>query len=404
MFALVFLLLAPSALPIRSGVSADHPHQPACELTFADTGRLQITGGPSLEAPAIGEAPFCRAASPLAFVVWPAGPGHVLLTREWRWEIGTGCPPVPDGVLDRVDCRTGERTAFVPTVAGRDYANAALAADGRTLYYSGPQGVERLDLKTRQSTPFTRRPERECFSSLPDSPLDPVQERDIVEGLSPDGRRLLVLRGHMCGAHDCGAFWTADPLDLQVSDPKQAQPGHPMQAVVTDAGGAVFAVDGGLWRQHARRWARLATPTRYGVQQLVASARQPGKLLLLGRRFRPDPGDMTDLEPPDVGAHLWRSLDGGGHWTRLPDPPGESPSALRWAPDGEIQASSWKAVWATRDLGRTWRQLTDVTPFLPAMPAEAKVGRRRYLASRAGLWVVDAPGATPRQVALTRRR
>lgn len=137
-------------------------------------------------------------------------------------------------------------------------------------------------------------------------------------------------------------------------------------------------------------WRSLAPEGDDGQVSAVAlSPLQPGRMLLsgtfgrvflsedFGQEWTPaDAGLPRDVAfpvlaasgaDPDVffaggpGGGMFRTTDGGGNWTRIPDPPfGPAPTALRPSPADphELRAAvgtgAWKGIWRSTDSGTSW--------------------------------------------------
>ncbi|MEZ4465785.1 MAG: hypothetical protein R3F43_15305 [bacterium] len=147
-----------AAQAVRVGVAADHPVQPACTLDAL--GKVQPhRPWPGQELR--GEA----SCGERGRVVWPGGPGRILVAEDEGWTNGTHCVPQVDGRVVRVDCASGAEEVVVVR-PGADFGNAALSPWAGSLYFTGAAGVERLDVRTLKVAGVTRRPERMCADAL----------------------------------------------------------------------------------------------------------------------------------------------------------------------------------------------------------------------------------------------
>lgn len=129
--------------------------------------------------------------------VWPYRSDAVLVAQRPRWRLNQAAPT--DGTLWLVACDGA--SAPVPAVSrpGADFGNAVLGSDGSALLFTGPAGVERLDLHSRAITTITQAP------PITDASCDdlygaraPTHHRDVVRGLDRKGR-LVFERGSYCG-------------------------------------------------------------------------------------------------------------------------------------------------------------------------------------------------------------
>src|SRR4029077_19656033 len=83
---------------------------------------------------------------PAELAVHPAGPQGVFVAYA-----GTnGHGPSGSSTLWQISCVDG-RAEVVARVPNADFGHSALSPDGRSLLYTGPDGIFALDLKTRQT-------------------------------------------------------------------------------------------------------------------------------------------------------------------------------------------------------------------------------------------------------------
>ncbi|MEZ4474409.1 MAG: hypothetical protein R3F60_27205 [bacterium] len=339
-------------------------------------------------------------------MVWPGGPGRILVAEDEGWTNGTHCVPQVDGRVVRVDCASGAEEVVVVR-PGADFGNAALSPLGRSLYFTGAAGVERLDVRTLKVAGVTRRPERMCADALDEGAHVKVQERDVVVGFLPLSARLRILRGHACPGIDCSSGgWYGEPLDLDLQGARAvAQPASPLTGLARTSDGALWAAGGRdcdmsedcgtgfVWRATAGDvFQRIAVPTRGTPRAIFADAHAPGALLVQAPRVgngRADPwggalvatrdGGLTWTEVPLplgedvprnielVGGHLdhlrihqgydgqaWETLDGGAHWRPASKPPMPTPEAKVVEAEGVRYEATWGGLLRTEG-GQTRR-------------------------------------------------
>src|SRR5690606_33818976 len=88
----------------------------------------------------------------------------------------------PEGVLWQVACAGEARPREVLRRSGADFGQAAVGPDRRTLFFTGPRGVEALDLGTLETRPVTETPPApaDCWARAGRPEL---YLRDVVEGI-----------------------------------------------------------------------------------------------------------------------------------------------------------------------------------------------------------------------------
>ena len=370
--------------PVRMGVAADHPRQPACSVEVMSS----VAAKPFVRSPTQAERAPAVVEGQVGYVVWPLDATRVLVTRDYHWGDGHAPPATPEGRLLEVRCGEGVSTDFLPPRPGVDYGNAALTRDGKHLFFSGNRGVERVDLAQRAVRDVTRRPIESCTAN-PEFPLPPAQQRDIVVGFTARDARLMILRGRFCESVVCGGFWEGEPLDL--TRPLSARVGehrpHAFQSVDRAPHGTLWAVDGGLWRStDGTAWERVILETKYGVAALVVT---PNALVVLEGLWQADVWDMSGESPEDVGGALLRSVDGGQTWTRMKGPEGRV-QAIEFI-EGFLHARTEEAGWRLGDHG-AWQ---------PGPGPKGRhnrvveVGGHRISATRDGLWRKALAGGEP---------
>lgn len=129
--------------------------------------------------------------------VWRYRSDAVLVADKPRWRVNQGARP--GGTLWLVRCDGSDPPLPLHTRARADFGNAALSADGGTLYFTGPTGVGALDLDTRAVTTITEAPTlddsrcRELYGERM-----PTHATDVVRMLKSSGR-LVIERGSPCG-------------------------------------------------------------------------------------------------------------------------------------------------------------------------------------------------------------
>ena len=399
---------------VRPDAPPAAPPKQACEvITDEDTGDVLVAGrqsGVQLEQDWLWKhIP--------EIAVFPLDEDRVLFSTAPEWMRQGGASP--DGVLWVASCKDGKATPFMEQ-SGADFGAAALTPDGKTLYYTGPRGVEALDLAARTRVQVTETPRLDpetCWAVSGDEESDRVAT-DIVSGLSSDGKTLYVLRGGPCGYE---SDFSAE--ELWISNP--STPGsqhidrpHPIASIAADADGELWLGDAGacaepgvsepqspglVWTStdQGDTWVpvKVSVSADEGMQNaaavVLADAARPGHVLVLS-------GRCSNEAMGEHGGNLFVTRDAGVTWERVPMPAGieqEELGALLSAADlvdGSVDhIRIWWAdqVLETEDAGATW---TD-PPGAPAMPEPHRTLRAdgwTFRATENGLW---RTGGVPEQ-------
>ena len=374
---------AGEARQVVSKAVAPSGAEPACAVALRSStaGTLHV----DVAGRMVDLAPVDNAVDELR--VYPDGPASVLVASAGRGDNG----PHGSGTLWRVDCKAGAPVALAQ-VADADFGHAALAADRRTLYFTGADGVFGLDLSTGRSRRLTTAVDAACRKNE-------FVARDVVVGPLA-GDVLPVERG--CGY---GHAWHAVAMNVRVgasaSAGARATPAKPpvASAVAIGAGGWIWLAtgrcgdraaahllasedDGGHWRTLAPK---MATPQP--VRALIADRTHPGAALL----FTASCGSSEHVEP----AWVYLTEDGGKTFRPIGVPPGiatgddggpaaeQDPIESVAAPDGSLDrivlfgqstqvVASEVARWESRDRGRTWTALPPVAASPALQPTEAR--------------------------------
>lgn len=142
---------------------------------------------------------------------------------------------------------------------------------------------------------------------------------------------------------------------------------------------------GGAWRQIDV----AGLPNRYISAVAIDAADATGKTAFLGFNGF----SRTWTEGPGAGVgHLWRTADGGAHWTDvsggLPDVP---------VNDVVIRGGKWivatdLGVVVSSDAGKSWSRLGSGLPYTTAMDLTVGPDSRLYAATHGrGIWSIAAP-------------
>jgi hypothetical protein len=343
--------------------------------------RIKVAGRPLVLAPVEND-------SPEALRVYPDGPNAVLVAYVGHTENA----PHGSSTLWRVDCGDGAPETFAHLDAA-DFGHAALSADGRTLFFTGPDGVFTLDLATRQAHRLTTAASDECRSSN-------IPTLDVVVGLDSGGA-LAFERG--CGYEHqwhAVAMVLHDPGSASMRiESKAIPPRPPAVAVAVGAGGWIWVADGRCGDEATV--ARVIASSDAGqhwrsihikmlipqpVAYLLADAFRPGAALV----FTASCGSEGHVDP----AWVYLTEDGGNSFWPMTVPPGiaakegggpaseQDPIEAVAAPGGSLSrlilygrstevVASQVGRWKSDDLGRTWKVLPPVTAPPNLNPSEA---------------------------------
>lgn len=344
----------------------------------------------------------------IGVAVFADGDAHVLIAFARPWFVARGADP--DGALWRVPCADPAEAEALAQRDGADFAQAALAPDGWTLYFSDAAGLAALDLGTREVTVLTDPPpaDESCWSG-PETP-----QRDLVLAVSADGLQLSFARGGPCGYE---ADWVGRPwVLLDPADPvrRRARARHPIAALAR-AGESVWLSDGGacdepgvvapatrgaVWRSDDRgaTWARVQVAAgdvglRTHARAILTDPGHPERLLVHGARCR--------VAGEDVGGQLFASDDGGATWRHAPLPDGETAVAVV-AVNGRLdQLIAWvpgERRFVSDDLGRTFSPLDPREPPVAPKVAPLQLGELALSPQDDGLYARRGPGSRPERV------
>ena len=374
---------AGEARQVVSKAVAPSGAEPACDVAMrastAGTLHVDVAGRP------VDLAPVDSAVDELR--VYPDGPASVLVAYAGRGDNG----PHGSGTLWRVDCKAGAPVA-VAHIADADFGHAALAADRRTLYFTGADGVFGLELSSGKSRRLTTAVDAACRKNE-------IPARDVIVGPLANGV-LPVERG--CGY---GHAWHAVAMSVRVGAAAgasaRATPAKlPVaSAVAIGAGGWIWLATGRCGERAAAHvlasedngghW-RAADPkmsTPQPVRALIADRAHPGAALV----FTASCGSSEHVDP----AWVYLTEDGGKTFRPIAVPPGiptgddggpaseQDPIESVAAPDGNLDrlvlygqstqvVASQVARWESRDRGRTWTVLPPVATSPALAPTEAR--------------------------------
>ena len=386
--------------PGYASVQEDAPER-ACAVDVSDDGELMVEG-----TAVAGVIP--KGAEAVDVATWPWTGGSVLLARLPEWE-RAGWPEL-DGRLWEITCGGSPKAAVFFEEEGADLGHAALSPNGKTLYYSGVNGVMALDLAERKARRLTRTPPvdaRTCGDAVEPG----ATMRDVVQGLSKDGRALRFERGAPCGY---GGGWSARPWILARPD----EPGlarvrapRPVASVAADAKSeALWLADGGrcdepgaydhqtigaVWRSldAGVTWSQVAVDVGYGADEMVTAARvvlsspRPGHVAVLSQ--------LCTTSAATTGGSVFFTRDHGDTWEALllvgapardDTALGQGIEALALVDEGLAQLD----VWIDGERLRVQTADGKVTRLDPAPPppppAAASLGGARFEATADGLF------------------
>ena len=324
------VVLAACGGSARAPVRASPP--PACKATIDDRSqelyRLIVNGVDIDETLAREPGPWPG----LGTVVYPRSATSVLVS--WTIPGHYGAPAGSERLLE-VDCANPKAKRVVFTLAGADLGHSALTADGKTLYFSGPDGIAALDLPSMKVRAVTTPPTLpQCRDDLPDEYTHPYRQRDAVISLDEQEDALLFQRGGNCGSE---GDWEAATLFLDHPAHPTSAPRapRPAAAVAVDAKGVLWASDGSC--SEARLWHSADRGTTWSAVKIAEHDSAPGTILPDARRadHLAVLTGACDIRGPTFGERIYVTADGGATWTDLPYPselgevpPGHAPLGL----------------------------------------------------------------------------
>ena len=322
--------------------------------------------------------------------VYPAGADAVLVATAGRGDNG----PHGSATLWKLGCQGGA-AQVVASIADADFGHAALAPDGRSLFFSAGDGLFALDLATG-------RPRRLTTATSPACRKNQVPARDVIVG-PMDGDVLAFERG--CGyEHE----WHAVAMTLRNpgSSGASAHGARALAARPAVASAVALGAAGWVWLGAGRcddatapprvlvssdngahwRVAELKTPTPQPPRALIADRTAPGAAIV----FTASCGTSQHVDP----AWVYLTEDGGASFHAMAVPPGipaaadggpaseQDPIRAITAPDGTLARlvlygdssqvlGDQVARWESRDLGRTWSPLPPVATSPALTPNEA---------------------------------
>jgi hypothetical protein len=323
--------------------------------------------------------------------VHPAGPHDVLVAYGGRDENG----PRGASTLWQISCADG-RAEIAAHVPNADFSHSALSPDGKSLLYTGPDGIFTFDIKTRQTRRVTQAPAlAKC--DLNDQP----RAQDVV-GRFVDRNTLAFERGGPCGFE---AEW--DATDMLLRNPMTSHPTvekaprPPFPSVAIDASGGFWLADGLCGDQstydrvlfsadHGDHWRKVRVKTRdeQPLVQVITDRKDPGVLLVLSQACQS--GAHTDP------AWIYVTRDAGKTFRPIAVPPGipryaeggpdyeQNPVQAITAPDGDLAhlllygrsqdfGGALIGRWESRDGGQSWKALGPVNaPPEPPPPTAAR--------------------------------
>jgi hypothetical protein len=308
---------------------------------------------------------------------------------------GDRSEPAGSDTLWRVPCGAGAGgPAPVKRMAGADFGHSALSPDGRTLWFTGPDGVYALDLRTRKARRLTR-------AASPDCARQGVRARDVVRGAG-DRDALLFERG-------CGYEWKWHAAEMVLRGPGAARmtvepvPRTRVAAVAVDAAGAIWLSDGvcrdrSTWNRVLRSTDRGASWTSVPVKQdpalpfvdqpvrqIIADRARPGALLAFtescddgGQHTEPawiyvrdgDGQAFRAIAPPPglPGADTGRPGREADPLYAVAAPTGSLAELIVYGQSNDLLGDAI-ARWQSRDAGRSWLRLAPVSMAAAGLPA-----------------------------------
>ncbi|HEV2700341.1 MAG TPA: hypothetical protein VGV09_01830 [Steroidobacteraceae bacterium] len=325
---------------------------------------------------------------PYELRVYPGGANAVLVAYVSHTENA----PRGSSTLWSIHCAAGAPEAFVH-LPEADFGHAELSVDGRTLFFTGANGVFALDMKSLQVRRLTTSASNECqrrhYSAL-----------DVVVGLNSEGA-LAFERG--CGyehAWHAVAMVLPNPGVPGMQVRRTESPSRPSAVgVAMGAGGWIWLTDGHcgdgstigrilVSSDAGEHWRRMdikmagAQPIRF----IIADNARPGVALFLTESCASE----EHVDP----AWVYLTDDGGRTFRPIGVPPGipttdgrvpaseQDPLRAVVAPRGSLAqlvlygqstevVGSLIARWESRDFGKSWAVLPPVAALPNLISTEA---------------------------------
>jgi hypothetical protein len=317
--------------------------------------------------------------------VYPFGADAVLIAWAGRSSRG----PYGSSTLWKIPCKTGPAESFLH-VEGADFGHSALSADGRSLLFTGREGIESIELTSRKRQRLTDPPAL-AHCDLNDTP----RARDVV-GQFLDAQTLSFERGGPCGFE---AEWQAEKMLLrEPGTPRvhaERAPRPPFPSVAIGADGAVWLSDGTcsdastfgrmlVSHDCGDTWARVPVKmfSPQPVRLVIASRSNQAEVLVLGESCP----SSSHVE----AAWIYISEDGGKTFRSIAVPEGIEasngqpapeldPIATVLSPDGNVQHLILYGAtgrvdapmldrWESHDGGRSWTSLAPARAPPPPAP------------------------------------
>jgi photosystem II stability/assembly factor-like uncharacterized protein len=321
-------------------------------------------------------------------------PGGVLFSyRSWgRYGTYEGA-----NVLWRASCGDPPEVREQLSASEALFGWSVLARDGRTLYTAGAHGVIAIDLETRAKRVVTQ-PEP-C-------PSEQFPQRDYPLELLDGGRRLALVRGSNCGYE---GEWVDERRSVALGngrapvDPSRTRVG----VLAADAGHTLYASDGeddcdgtsdALWRSldGGNHWTKLGAKVDGPIALILADASRPGRLIVqTGRCGNGGRGPW--------GGWAYATDDGGATWRPLDPTRGATSEQAQYDNVGIVDGDTThiligypERAYESLDGGATWRPTARAIAH-PGGPVEWHDAQ--LFPSDAGILRVR-PGATPERLYL----
>ena len=393
LLCIAFLGLGAGPGDSRVAPSLAAPPPPACRAELTKTKGIVVAGHATGIRSPRGPHDPC-----LTVRTWAHTKDSVLVAFKPCWKRSFGAKP--DGKIYSVSCKPGAKPKVFYALAGADFGNAALNRDGGHLFFTGPRGVMSLDLRTAKKAHAVTKAPKKPTDCDPDAAVKPAVGwmRDVVTGLSADGRSLFFERGGPCG-YEGDWVSTLMEIDNVESQVPAIAPLHPVASIARDPLGALWLGDFGyceevglfmpgtkehVWRSTDRgvTWHKVRVhqgehEMSYGAQAIHADTKRSGHLLVHG--------GFCPSRPVTLGGSVFVTRDGGSSWSLLPLPPGYEPDTAVGQGFDAVQMPSGDidhvVVWfaggtkrmETHDGGKTYRSLEPAP--LPPSPARRAAAR-----------------------------